>query len=54
MTEGLLEEWLVNVYNKRPGSMFSQPSILILDSASCHKSEVIEAKTRRCTVSFAN
>lgn len=51
MTESLLEEWTEAVYNKRPGGLFQQPNILVLDSATCHKKEAIEGKSRRCQVS---
>ena len=50
MNEALLEEWTGNVYNKRPGALFQQPTILIMDSATSHKKETVNAKARRCQV----
>ena len=50
MNEVLLEEWTENVYKKRPGALFQQPNILIMDSATSHKKETVNAKARRCQV----
>lgn len=51
VTNELIVECVEKSYNCRPGALLNTPSLLVIDSATCHKEEQLTRKSPKTKVS---
>lgn len=52
MTEELTMDWLKTVWMRRPGALFGQPSMLVLDAFKGHTTEKVKQLIKECGSDF--